>query len=92
MPDCRISLAYAAVALARARKSMSVFLGLGSALAFLKEPRVSALAVPIHLRNIPAELIKELEHVKDSKSKPEYQQGRIEQEVRWIFFPCVLFS
>ena len=87
MPDCRISLAHATVALARAKKSMSVFLGLASALGVLKEPGISALAVPMHLRNIPADLMKELEHMKDSKSKSDYQQGRIEQEVRWFYFP-----
>jgi putative ATPase len=89
MPECRISLAHAAVALAKAKKSMSVFLGLASALAVLKEPGISALAVPMHLRNIPADLMKELEHMKDSKSKSDYQQGRIEQEVRWFLLsPC----
>jgi putative ATPase len=86
MPDCRISLAHATVALAKAKKSMSVFLGLASALAVLKEPGISALAVPMHLRNIPADLMKELEHMKNSKSKSDYQQGRIEQEVRCFYF------
>ncbi|CZR67008.1 related to AAA family ATPase [Phialocephala subalpina] len=80
MPECRISLAHATVALARAKKSMSVFLGLASALTALKEPGVSALAVPIHLRNVPAGLIEELEHRKDSKSNPDYKQGTVEQE------------
>jgi putative ATPase len=82
MPECRISLAHATVALARAKKSMSVFLGLGSALAVLKEPGVSALAVPMHLRNIPADLIKDLEYEKNSKSNSDYQEGRVKQEVR----------
>jgi putative ATPase len=86
MPDCRISLAHAAVALAKAKKSMSVFLGLASALAVLKEPGISALAVPMHLRNIPADLMKELEHMKDSNSKSDCHQGRIEQEVRWFYY------
>ena len=86
MPECRISLAHATVALARAKKSMSVFLGLASALAVLKEPGVSALAVPINLRNVPAELVKELEHEKNSKYNSDYKQGRVEQEVRWFYF------
>jgi putative ATPase len=86
MPECRISLAHATVALARSKKSMSVFLGLASALAVLKEPGVAALAVPVHLRNIPAELMKELEHEMDSKYKSEYKQGRADQEVRSFYF------
>ncbi|KAF8849240.1 DNA replication ATPase [Acephala macrosclerotiorum] len=80
MPECRISLAHATVALARAKKSMSVFLGLASALTALKEPEVSALPVPVHLRHVPAELIEDLEHRKDSKSNPDHKQGTVEQE------------
>jgi putative ATPase len=86
MPECRISLAHATVALARAKKSTSVFFGLARALAVLKEPEVSALAVPVNLRNIPAELMEELEHEKNSK----YKQRRTEQEVRCFSdFPYV---
>jgi putative ATPase len=81
MPECRISLAHATVALARAKKSMNVFLGLARTLAVLKEPGVSALAVPINLRNMPAELVEELENQK-SKNSSDYQRGKIEQEVR----------
>jgi putative ATPase len=72
MPECRISLAHATVALARAKKSMSVFLGLASALTALKEPGVSALPVPMHLRNVPAEMI-DLEHRDDSNSGPKQE-------------------
>ncbi|KUJ07015.1 putative AAA family ATPase [Mollisia scopiformis] len=86
MPECRISLAHATVALAKAKKSTSVFLGLASALTALKEPGISALAVPIHLRNVPAELMEELEHRKNLKSNPDYKQGTVEQE----YLPDVL--
>lgn len=86
MPECRISLAHATVALARAKKSMSVFLGLANALAVLKEPGVAALPIPVHLRNVPVALMKELEHEKNSKPKSEYKQGRAEQEVRSFYF------
>ncbi|KAN0101989.1 putative AAA family ATPase [Hyaloscypha variabilis] len=81
VPECRISLAHATVALARAEKSTSVFIGLASALASLKEPGVSSLAVPVHLRNVPGELMDELAHGKDSKSNPEFRRA-VEQEVR----------
>jgi putative ATPase len=77
MPECRISLAHATVALAKAKKSTSVFLGLASALTVLKEPGVSALPVPTHLRNVPGEMI-DMEHRDDSKSGPEL-------EVRWFY-------
>jgi putative ATPase len=84
MPECRISLAHATVALARAKKSMSVFLGLASALTALKEPGASALPVPMHLRNVPAEMI-DLEHRDDSNSG-------LEQEVRQIYFLLLLIA
>ncbi|PMD27105.1 P-loop containing nucleoside triphosphate hydrolase protein [Hyaloscypha hepaticicola] len=76
MPECRISLAHATVALARAKKSTSVFLGLASVLAALKEPGVSALPVPMHLRNVPGEMI-DMEHGQDSNtgSEQEYLPG-----------------
>jgi len=72
MPECRISLAHATVALARAKKSTSVFLGLASVLTALKEPGVSALSVPMHLRNVPGEMI-DIEHREESNSGPERQ-------------------
>jgi putative ATPase len=86
MPECRISLAHAAVALARAKKSMGVFMGLASALSVLKEPGVSALTVPMHLRNVPAELMEGLED-KNSEYHSYSKQGRVEQEVRWFYLP-----
>ena len=82
MPECRISLAHATVALARAKKSMSVFLGLARALTVLKEPDVAALPVPMNLRNVPGELVDESEHQKNSESSSNYKHGRVEQEVR----------
>jgi putative ATPase len=74
MPECRISLAHATVALARAKKNMSVFLGLASALTALKEPGVSALPVPMHLRNVPGEMV-------DMEHRQDYRSG-LEKEVR----------
>ena len=82
MPECRISLAHATVALARAKKSMSVFLGLARALTVLKEPDVAALPVPMNLRNVPGELVDESEHQKNSESSSNYKHERVEQEVR----------
>jgi putative ATPase len=85
VPECRISLAHATVALARAKKSTSVFLGLATALTAFKEPGVSSLTVPMHLRNVPAELLEELVHEKDSKSNSEHR-GTAEQEVSQFYF------
>lgn len=81
VPECRISLAHAAVALARAKKSTSVFLGLACALATLKEPGVSSLTVPMHLRNVPGELMNEFTHGEPSKSNLD-STTIVEKEVR----------
>lgn len=70
MPECRINLAHATVALARAKKSMGVFIGLAGVLTVLKEPGVAALPVPTHLRHVPGEVV-------DLKNR-----GMVEQEVR----------
>jgi hypothetical protein len=58
--------------LARAKKSTSVFLGLASVLTALKEPGVAALPVPMHLRNVPTEMI-DMERMEDSNSGSEQE-------------------
>jgi putative ATPase len=60
MPECRISLAHCTVALCLAPKSTRAYRGLNNAYAALKEPGVAGLPIPIHLRNAPTKLMKEL--------------------------------
>ena len=60
MPEARINLAHCAVALSLAPKSTRSYRGLSKAYAKLKEPGVAALSIPIHLRNAPTRLMKEL--------------------------------
>jgi putative ATPase len=90
MPECRISLAHTTVALARSRKSLSVFLGLSSALTALKEPGISTLPVPRHLRNVPVEFPEEVEYSKGSKSKPDHNKSTVDQEVSEILIYIIL--
>lgn len=82
MPECRISLAHATIALARAKKSMSVFLGLASTLTALKEPGVSALPVPLHLRNVPAEII-------DMNHRGDTDDGHGKEVGCYFFLPLI---
>lgn len=81
MPECRINLAHAAVALALAPKSTRAYRGLGAAMAALeREPGVAGLPVPVHLRNAPTRLMKELGYGKAYKYNPDYLDGKVVQE------------
>lgn len=80
MPECRINLAHVAVALCLAPKSTRAYRGLNNAYAALKEPGVAGLPIPIHLRNAPTKLMKELGYGEQYKYNPNYKEGRVVQE------------
>ena len=80
MPEARINLAHCAVALALSPKSTRAYRGLGNAMAALKEPGVAALPIPIHLRNAPTRLMKELGYGADYKYNPSFVDGNVKQE------------
>ncbi|KAF2190825.1 P-loop containing nucleoside triphosphate hydrolase protein [Zopfia rhizophila CBS 207.26] len=80
MPECRINLAHAAVALCLAPKSTRAYRGLANALEALQEPGIAGLPVPIHLRNAPTRLMKEMGYGAEYKYNPDYLDGRVVQE------------
>lgn len=80
MPECRIALAHATVALCLAPKSTRAYRGLNNAYAALTEPGVAGLPIPIHLRNAPTKLMKELGYGDQYKYNPNYKDGRVVQE------------
>nr|POE51755.1 atpase wrnip1 like c26h5.02c [Quercus suber] len=80
MPECRINLAHCAVALALAPKSVKAYRGLNAAYKALGEPGVAGLPVPIHLRNAPTRLMKELGYGKEYKYNPNYVGGEVVQQ------------
>lgn len=80
MPEARINLAHATVALALSKKSTRAYRGLNSATAVLQEPGMAGLPIPIHLRNAPTRLMKELGYGKSYKYNPDYVDGRVQQE------------
>jgi putative ATPase len=80
MPEARINLAHATVAFALAPKSTKVYRALGKAMEALKEPGIAGIPVPVHLRNAPTRLMKELGYGKEYKYNPEYLDGRVSQE------------
>ncbi|KAI9839517.1 MAG: hypothetical protein M1819_002142 [Sarea resinae] len=81
MPEARIPLAHATVALALSPKSTRAYRGLNAALAAVEsEPGVGGLPVPLHLRNAPTRLMKESGYGKDYKYNPDYRDGRVAQD------------
>ena len=80
MPECRIALAHATVALCLAPKSTRAYRGLNNAYAALREPGVASLPIPIHLRNAPTKLMKELGYGDQYKYNPNYKDGKVQQE------------
>ncbi|WYZ43462.1 hypothetical protein EsH8_VI_001161 [Colletotrichum jinshuiense] len=80
MPEARIPLAHCAVALSLAPKSTRAYRGLNNAYAALKEPGIAALPVPLHLRNAPTRLMREMGYGAEYKYPPNYREGRVRQE------------
>lgn len=79
MPEARIPLAHAAVALSLAPKSTRAYRGLNSAYAALREPGVAALPVPLHLRNAPTRLMRDMGYGAEYKYPPNYREGQVSQ-------------
>ncbi|KAF3765999.1 hypothetical protein M406DRAFT_38743 [Cryphonectria parasitica EP155] len=80
MPEARIPMAHCATALCLAPKSTRAYRGLNNAYAALREPGVAALPVPIHLRNAPTRLMKEMGYGADYKYNPNYRDGKVRQD------------
>lgn len=80
LPEARINLAHATVAMALSRKSTRSYRGLNNAFAALDEPGIAGLPIPIHLRNAPTRLMKELGYGKEYKYNPHYVDGKVVQE------------
>ncbi|QDS73710.1 hypothetical protein FKW77_003427 [Venturia effusa] len=80
MPEARISLAHCSVAFALAPKSTRAYRGLASAMEALKEPGKAGLPIPLHLRNAPTRLMKEIGYGAEYKYNPDYLDGRVVQE------------
>lgn len=80
MPEARIPLAHCAVALCLAPKSTRAYRGLNNAFSALQEPGVASLPVPLHLRNAPTRLMREMGHGGEYKYPPNYRDGKVRQE------------
>jgi putative ATPase len=77
-PEGRIPLAEATVYLATSPKSNSAYMGIGAALAKVQE--TGNQPVPLHLRNAPTKLMKELGYSDGYKYAHDYEGHFVEQQ------------
>ena len=77
-PEGRIILAEATVYLATSPKSNSAYLSIDKALALVGE--TGNLPVPLHLRNAPTKLMKELDYGKEYKYAHDYENNFVQQD------------
>lgn len=77
-PEGRIPLAEATVYLATSPKSNSAYKGIGAALDFVKN--TGPLAVPLHLRNAPTNLMQDLGYGGDYKYVHDYPDHFVRQQ------------
>ncbi|MDR0874510.1 MAG: replication-associated recombination protein A [Prevotellaceae bacterium] len=76
-PEGRIPLAEATIYLATSPKSNSAYMAINEAIANVEE--TGNLPVPLHLRNAPTKLMKELGYGKDYKYAHDFQNNFVKQ-------------
>ncbi len=76
-PEGRIILAETTIYLATSAKSNSAYLAIDDALNLVKE--TGNLPVPLHLRNAPSKLMKDLNYGKDYKYSHDYKHNFVKQ-------------
>jgi len=82
MPECQYNLFHCAIVLAKCKKSRAVAGAMGKALSAAKEH--PDLPVPIHLRNAPTKLMKELGYQKGYQWQANFQhdEGFLPEELK----------
>lgn len=78
LPEGELALAQAAVYLATALKSNSLYTGYGRVKEVIS--KTGYLPVPLHIRNAPTKLMKELDYGKDYKYAHDYDGAYVPQE------------
>jgi putative ATPase len=79
MPESRIILAQTCIYLATSPKSNSAYMAIDEAMALVKSTS-EAPPIPLHLRNAPTELMKELGYAKDYKYAHSFEGNFVDQE------------
>jgi putative ATPase len=77
-PEGRIVLAETTIYLATSPKSNSAYMSIDEAIALVNE--TGNLPVPLHLRNAPTKLMKELDYGKEYKYAHSYENNFVEQD------------
>ncbi|KAK3586738.1 hypothetical protein CHS0354_014768 [Potamilus streckersoni] len=86
MPECDVILAQCVVYLARAPKSIEVYQAYKKASACVRNHKGPLPGVPLHLRNAPTKLMKDIGYGKNYKYNPSFSEP-VEQD----YFPeCLL--
>ena len=78
LPEGELALAQAAAYLATAQKSNSLYTGYGRVKEIIN--KTGYLPVPLHIRNAPTKLMKELDYGKDYKYAHDYNNAYVPQE------------
>lgn len=86
MPEARIILAEAVIYLATSPKSNSAYMAIDAALAMVRE--TGDLTVPLHLRNAPTKLMKNLDYGKNYQYSHSFPNNFVEQQ----YLPDKLFN
>ena len=71
MPECNINLAQAVVYMAKSKKSNELYKAYGKAVSDIK--KFGNLPVPLHIRNAPTKLMKDLKYGKNYKYSPDFK-------------------
>lgn len=70
MPECNVILAQAVVYMAKCKKSNDLYVAYGRAAKDVKD--LGNLSVPLHIRNAPTQLMKDLDYGKGYKYSPDH--------------------
>lgn len=77
-PECRIILSQCCIYLANSSKSNSTYLAIDNALGLVRQ--TGDLPVPLHIRNAPTKLMKEMGYKDGYKYAHDYQGNFVDQE------------
>ncbi|KAK5610808.1 Werner helicase interacting protein 1 [Crenichthys baileyi] len=79
MPECEVILAQCAIYLSRAPKSVEIYQAYANVKACLRNHKGPLPPVPLHLRNAPTRLMKQLGYARGYKYNPAFK-GPVEQD------------
>ncbi|XP_056149363.1 ATPase WRNIP1 isoform X2 [Lampris incognitus] len=90
MPECEVILAQCVVYLARAPKSVEIYKAYSNVKACLRNHKGPLPSVPLHLRNAPTKLMKDLGYAKGYKYNPNFsstaEQEYLPEELQAVDF------